>query len=385
MSKKNILYVDNSISVGGSTISLLNIVSNLSTDKFNPIVACINEGSQYVFLEEKIGNILLLKIDFLNRLRPKFIRIICIRLCHITRIFIILKRRQIDLVHFNNGIYYPGIIAARLGRVPFICHLRSLPVDYVTQDKRLTRLNRFFGSLSNSVIAISENVKLSFLKLGLKTKRIIVINDGLDIVDIKNKAVEQCADEITIKSNEELIIGTLGRLSWEKGIVTFIESAPLILSEEKNVKFFIVGDGPLMNELKNKSLSMGLTERIIFTGWLSNPFNILSKFDVFVLSSFNEGLSASVMQAMAFGLAVVATNVGGVGELINDGQDGILVEPGNPKAIANAVLTLLKDKGLRERIGKNAAFKAGKEFILKNSINKIELEYKKILNLVNNN
>ena len=130
-----------------------------------------------------------------------------------------------------------------------------------------------------------------------------------------------------------------------------IDAALSVTSDYPEVLFLIVGDGPLSSTLKEKAYKLKLHNNVIFTGFRADIYNILPFVDIFALPSVNEGLPIALLEAMNFGIPVVATKVGGVPEAVIDGVTGILVEPGDPRSLATAINRLLDDQKFASRIG----------------------------------
>jgi len=159
--------------------------------------------------------------------------------------------------------------------------------------------------------------------------------------------------------NNNLLFVSIARMSPQKDHFSLIQAFSLAVSHNNHLRILLVGDGPLRQELEARVRLMGLGDKVRFLGIRTDIAEILAAADVFVLSSLWEGNPLSVMEAMAAGKPVIATAVGGVPELVQDGINGILVPPGNVRALAEAMLKLADDD-LRERLGREA-FKKSKE------------------------
>jgi len=379
--KKKILLVESSVNIGGSAICLINLLKYLDQSKYDLSVLLFSKNECTEKIKKYCNNINILEPihPIKGKTKTKIINIINLSLIRLRHFFSFLRIiHKVDLVHLNNGFYYPAIVAARLLGKPCICHFRSLPADHKTGNNQIPFMSRFFGKLSNYNIAISEAVRKEYIRLGFNVNKIIVIPDGVDLMQFQNTAHQKSIN--TNNTNKEFVIGTIARLVPEKGINTLINAMPYILDKIKNLRCIVIGDGPLIGDLKNQVAALKLKEKFTFTGNLNNPYEILSNFDVFILPSLREGLSLSIMEAMASGIPVVATRVGGIVELIENGINGILVDPENPKSVANAVLALLNNIKLNKQISVNALTKAKNEFSIVSSIRKIERKYNELLN-----
>ena len=371
--KKTILFIDSSISFGGSAVCLLNILKGLDKEKYDYEIICLSKGTHYDFYRKFQSNVVLLSPSLPASFKKN--KILFSRFYHFIKLFFIFRRRKNCIVHLNNGIYYPAILAAKASFIPCVCHLRSLPVNYFTQKIGLSFLSRFVGRLVNCFIAVSIAVKNEYLRFGFKDGKILVIGTGLPIEEIKQKAISRDFLKEYPFLFGKFIIGTIGRLSWEKGTNFLVEALPLILKENCNIACFIIGSGPMEREIYNKAQSLNLLEHIHFLGLIEDPYYILSHFDIFILPSLKEGLGLSLMEAMTLGVPVVASRVGGIVELIDHKVNGLLIEPSNPIEIAESVLSLLRDKEFRNKLAKNAESKATLEFPVSFEVKKIDNLY----------
>lgn len=153
------------------------------------------------------------------------------------------------------------------------------------------------------------------------------------------------------------IVGTVARMAPQKGLEYLLKAIPLI-TQKINAAFVIGGDGPLMPALKKMASDLKLENSLLFTGYVDNVTDLLRCFDVFVVPSIAEGLSITTIEAMAAGLPVVASNTGGLPELVKDGVTGYLVNPRDYISIANAIINLFQNKPLMNKMGENGQIMA---------------------------
>jgi glycosyltransferase involved in cell wall biosynthesis len=139
------------------------------------------------------------------------------------------------------------------------------------------------------------------------------------------------------------LVGFVGRLTHVKNPALLLEAAPLVLREIPEARFALVGDGELCSALEREVRALGLTERVLFTGWQEDMLAIYADLDLLALTSLNEGTPVTVIEALAAGVPVVATAVGGVPDVVTDRQTGLLVLSGDAQAVARAIVTLLRD------------------------------------------
>ena len=175
---------------------------------------------------------------------------------------------------------------------------------------------------------------------GVSAQRIFVVHSGIDPERFTAASMDHLVPEFNLKSNEPVVVN-VAHLAGHKGQRYLVRAIPLVLAKISNARFFIVGGGKLMGELKALATSMGLNQELIFTGFRQDVGAFYQIADLFVSSSVQEGLGTAVLDALALGKPVVATNSGGIPEIIQDGETGRLVTPADPAALAEGIIELL--------------------------------------------
>lgn len=223
---------------------------------------------------------------------------------------------------------------------------------------------KFYASLDifllknfNRIVAVSKDVKNILSKSGLREDKLCLIDNGIDIARFSNAHdTGKIKDDLGIPRRSH-VIGTVGRLTEEKGHIHLINAAKSVLDKFPDSYFIIVGDGPLRDSLAEASG----TDHIIFTGTRNDIPELYSMMDVFVLPSLNEGLPMVLLEAMVSKKPVVASSVGAIPTLISHGENGLLVNKGDSHQLAGEILKLLEDHELRVCIGER-----GYEMVLAN-------------------
>ncbi len=154
-------------------------------------------------------------------------------------------------------------------------------------------------------------------------------------------------------SEEDRLVGIVARLAQVKDHFTFIGAAEILLRNAPRIKFLISGEGPLKDQLKRHIVEKGLERSVLMLGFVPSIEIVLSILDIFVLTSLSEGFPISILEAFAAGLPVVATNVGGIPEVVQPGENGFLVEPRQPARLARKIQTILDDSVLMAKMRKN--------------------------------
>jgi len=214
---------------------------------------------------------------------------------------------------------------------------------------------------ADKVIAVSKAIAARALKCGASTSNVIVIHHGIDIPEPQGFLRNQS------KSRSGLKLLFVGRLAPEKGLTYLVESLSIL--EDKSLHLTIIGDGPLLNKLKQEAGGFGVIQQIEFTGHMP-PEHLESYYkraDVLVLPSLSEAFGLVILEAQSYGLPVIATQVGGIPDLIKDGHNGILVEAASSTSLAHAIKRMLDQKALISEMGINA-FENSKIFSWENSL-----------------
>jgi glycosyltransferase involved in cell wall biosynthesis len=199
------------------------------------------------------------------------------------------------------------------------------------------------------VIAVSRAIAHVLEEGGLNAGRIRVVYEG-----VPDRAPRPGGREALAAlgiAPDCAVVGNVAALTGHKDHAVLLDAAARVLQRREDVRFVIVGDGELRPSLEERARSLGLAERCVFAGFRDDVDRLLPAFTVFCLSSKQEGLGTSVLDAMAFGRPVVATAAGGIPEAVEDGVTGRVVPPGDPDALADALLAVLDDKAARERMG----------------------------------
>ena len=213
-------------------------------------------------------------------------------------------------------------------------------------------VERLLGHLTRHLVAFTRTSRDELAGFGVTTRKISIVPNGVDPLWFEPTVeAEALAVREGLGLGNHRIVGTVGRLHWHKNQQLFLKAAAIVADRFPEVRFVIDGDGPLREDLEALRDTVGLSGRVTFTGLSPDVRRLMSALDVFVLSSVTEGVPTVVLEAMALGLPVVATAVGGVGEVIVDGKTGLLVESGDEAGLADAICRVLSSRDEAERLG----------------------------------
>lgn len=215
-------------------------------------------------------------------------------------------------------------------------------------------LDRAFLKWFDAVVPVSRTVKEFLLESGVRKERINLIENGIDVSRFNSKEKDKGLLKRLGLAHGCKVIGTVGRLSEEKGHTYFLKAAKKIMDSFGDCFFLIVGEGPLRKDLEGEARMLGINDRVVFTGKRNDIPELLSVMDIFVLPSLTEGQPVALLEAMASGRAIAATDVGDVRKILKDGELGLIVPPKNPGALAEKILLYLNDKDRAKDSGLNA-------------------------------
>jgi glycosyltransferase involved in cell wall biosynthesis len=210
---------------------------------------------------------------------------------------------------------------------------------------------------------------------GIPEEKFIALYNGVDIEYFTPQKKDLALANEFGMLNGEQVIGSFSNFYPIKGVEYFIESIPVILKRKSNVKFLLVGDGILHKHLEKRVRNLGIQKNVVFTGRRSNINALYSIVDISVNSSTTEGFSNAIIESLAMGVPVIATNVGGNPEAVTDGKNGFLVPVGEPKKIADAAIRIIDDTNLLSMMKINSRKIAVEHFDIKKMMSKLERNY----------
>ena len=259
-----------------------------------------------------------------------------------------MKRQKCILAHFHDAHSVSvGSMAASLAKVPL--RVISRRVDFPLKRNYFSR--RKYTQNVDAIIAISKGVKDVLVEGGIDSKRIKVIPSGIDFAPYQEAASSDYLRREFSFSADDYLVGIVAHLADHKGHKYLIQATKILKEHSSKIKVIIVGSGPLHMELTKQAEESGVRDIVFFLGFRKDVPQILSSLDLFVLSSYLEGMGSSLLDAMACRLPVVATKVGGIPEVVMHKETGLLVPPRSPSALAKAILKLYEDRDLASRLG----------------------------------
>ncbi|HOX21942.1 MAG TPA: glycosyltransferase [Elusimicrobiales bacterium] len=291
------------------------------------------------------------------------------------RLAALIKESGADTVH---AFLFRAIQFCRLakGKTPF--RLLSSPrVNYRTRAVPLLWLDTLLRKRDDLTICESESSAAFLIKeLGYEQGKVAVVKNGLDTGAWSFSQEQRASVRAALGLRPEtLLIFSSGRLDTQKGYEYLLRALPAVAEKFTDFRLAIAGEGPLEAKLRTVSKEVGQDDKVLFLGRRSDVPALLSACDVFVLPSLWEGLPNSLLEAMSMGRPCVASGVDGARELLNDGENGLLTDAADSHSIAQALLRLAADTGLRERMGLAARSVAEKEYSFERMLSEYQAVY----------
>ncbi len=344
-----VLHIIDHFGLGGAQTFLLDLaLGQKRTGRIQPIIYCLREKTPLGEYYQQLG----LEIEYFEVQRNHPLEILSI----LPRVIWGVRTHQVDLVHTHLFVSsFFGRLAAWICRKPVVVHEQrneSEHIHWLTKS-----IERLLGRVTTAAICVSKTTRDFVVEIKDIDPRITwVIPNGIDTHRIKRTNTSEGCDVLIREispENKPFIITTVGRLVIEKKFDIFLQATRGVLDKNKDVIFFILGDGPEMNRLKKIAVDLDLTENVHFLGASSDVLKYLTCSDIFVLTSDYEGLPLTILEAMALEVPVIVTEVDGNKEILEDGMGGILVPRRDPPSVTRAVLELLGDAAKRRTIGLN--------------------------------
>lgn len=373
--KIKLLHIITRFDKGGSAENTFLTARNLDKDRYDVMLVTgssppanspvHSRDSETVAIEANIANLhakgvrLILLAELIRDLSPFS------DLSAFLSLVRIIRREKPQIVHTHTSkAGFLGRWAAWLCRIPIIVHTPHGHVFWGYFGPRRTRLfialERWTARITTKLVMLTEREKADHLRLRIAPdEKFTVIHSGVDLSrfrhDPTRKAEIRSALEIP---SESIVVATVGRLTAVKGQDTLIRAIAKCLRQGGKVFLLILGEGELRNDMEALSAELGIAEAVHFLGWRSDVASVIDACDIFCLPSLNEGMGKAIVEAMAMRKPVIASDVGGIPDLVIPGENGILVPPGDSNALAKAILNLRDHPEVRVKMGEQGKKKA---------------------------
>ena len=366
-----ILYIVTLSDRGGAQRYVVDLATNLPKDQYEVVVAAGGNGPLFGQLSAQ-GIVVYQLKNLVRQINP--IKDIAAYL----ELKKLIKSVKPDVVHLNSskaGVV-GSIAAAHEGvqKIIYTVHGFAFNESVAAWKKWLYRLaERRSARYKHALIFISAFDRRTSASLGLSSRQqLVTIHNGVNVPMALPKS--QACEALGLPA-EQLIVGSIANFYPTKDLATTVRAVSIISQRQPNLHLALIGDGIERPALEAEIKRLGLTDRVTLCGQHPQPGQYLNAFDVYTCSSVKEGFPFSILEAMAAGLPIVSTNVGGIPEMITSGATGVLVEPKNPPALADAIASLLADKDRANRLGRQAQQVVQEKFSLEKMIKETERVY----------
>jgi sugar transferase (PEP-CTERM/EpsH1 system associated) len=371
-----VLHVIHHLVVGGMENGLVNIINRMSPDLYRHAIVCVEDYS-----------------GFRNRLSNKNIQVIALNRSKIgtwalrKEIFRICCDLKPSIVHTRNMSGLDAVVPARLAGVKYCLHgEHGWDVgDLEGKKLRPILLRKIHSFFIDGYITVSVHLRNYLIdKVGIKPSRILQIYNGVDTDKFfpRNDSAEAVFPAGFV-FDDSVVIGSVGRVQAVKDQETLLRAFSNLVNEapelRSRLRLVLIGDGPLLQQLRQLAIELGISELTWMPGARENIASILRAMDIFVLPSLMEGISNTILEAMATGLPIIATGVGGNLELVVENQTGKLFEPGNIDELSALLGEYVNNFPLRKTQGKNARALALAQFSLEAMTLKYQAVYQQAL------
>jgi glycosyltransferase involved in cell wall biosynthesis len=361
--KTNLLIVASSLWIGGAETVIRNLALSVDRSRFNVTVCCLKQrgtvgddlaaaGVEVVCLPGAGGK----GVDYFTF--RKLLRVI--------------RERRIDVVHTHTA---HGLVDATLCKM-FVRRLKVVHTfhfgNYPHTKPRIIWMERVFSRGADRLFAVGQVQRRQIRDVHhLPERRVGVILNG-----VTPPAKGTPEFRAKLKTGSRILIGTIATLIKQKGLSDLMRVAARVRELGYDVQFVVAGEGKLRPELEVERHALGVDDMVLLPGWVTDAADVaLPAFDIFFQPSLWEAMSVVILEAMAAGKAIVATRVGETPHIIEDGVDGLLVNPGDVDGMASALVRLIADADLRRRLGDTAKRKVNERFTVEHMTHAYEQAY----------
>jgi len=360
--KVKVLHLMQGLEVGGLEYMVVNLIKGLDSERFVSSVCCFDTlGSLADDLEG-------VDVKLLRR-RPG------IDYSYPFRLASLIRKEKAQILHLHNPTaFFYGALAGALSGVPWVVYTEH--ARDVRPNMKIRVADRLLACFTDRVVAVAGHVKKNLVEYQwFNPLKVSIIYNGID--SSRFPAVYDAAGARRALGIEPSapVVGIVARLDPIKNHKCLIRAMVHVKEAFAGAILLVIGDGPLRGELACLARVAGLEGSVKFLGTRADVHSLLQCLDVFVLSSVSEGLPLTVLEAMASAKAIVATRVGGIPEAVEDGVEGLLVQPDDEKALSGAIKSLLKDRARSAEMGRSARKKFEKSFSLDMMIKRYEEVY----------
>ncbi len=375
--KIKVLHLVASPAIGGAEKVILSLTRNLNRERFDVVIgiSILSKEKSNVFWEEAAGAGIEAVLEPI-RIQHRY------SITQLIDLIRIIRKHRPHIIHTHGfKTHFFGIIAAKIFKISSVATVHGM---YSNRPKAsLLFTTRYFVLRKfRKIIAVSDEINNILVKMGISYSRIVTIRNVPFIREMRIESNNSSLRKEKCISAKTKIVGFVGRLEHVKGCSQFVKAAYKVLPHFSDLNFVIFGDGSKKNKLEEEVTSRGYEKKIIFYGFRKKTEKIFNTLDCFVLPSLNEGIPLALLEAMYYGVPVIATCVGGVPEVIKDHESGILVHPNNVDELAKAMIETLRNFDAAKKRALVAKETISNNYSIEKWINNIENLYKELSGVI---
>jgi len=364
----SILLLESKFALGGSERITYDVVRRLDVQRYRPVLCTLYEPGEvgewfirdgYRFYSRLIT----------HRYDPRAFG----------KLRSIIQREHVELVFLINQplTCFWGFIMSKYFRIPVVAAVHD---KFIGEQSLKRRLNRFLMNKMDVILAVAQGQRDQLVTRQYIREDIVrVVYNGIDLDHFKPRVEREEQCRLLGLNSKAPIVGTVARLVYLKGVDVFLKAAEAVLKKFPSTQFVVVGDGAEAHELKRMSQALGIAPSVRFLGSRGDVADTARVFNVGVLSSRTEGLPMAILEYMSLSVPVVATNVGGVSEMVGHGETGLLISEDDPSALAGALEVLLSDPHKARKMGLRGRAKVESCFQISNTVSRTEQLFEKLL------
>ena len=366
--RSSILLLESKFGLGGSERITYDVVRRLDVQRYRPVLCTLYEPGEvgewfirdgYRFYSRLIT----------HRYDPRAFG----------KLRSIIQRERVELVFLINQplTCFWGFIMSKYFRIPVVAAVHD---KFIAEQSLKRRLNRFLMNKMDVILAVAQGQRDQLVTRQYIREDIVrVVYNGIDLDHFKPRVEREEQCRLLGLNSKAPIVGTVARLVHLKGVDVFLKAAEAVLKKFPSTQFVVVGDGPEAHELKRMSQALGIASSVRFLGSRGDVADTARVFNVGVLSSRTEALPMAILEYMSLSVPVVATNVGGVSEMVGHGETGLLISEDDPFALAGALEVLLSDRHKARKMGLRGRAKVESCFQISNTVSRTEQLFEKLL------
>ena len=363
---------------GGAQKYVYSLATNLDRERYEVTVLCGEKG----LLIDRLKSV---NIDFivLPELKREINPFYDVKA--FVKLIKILQNHKPDIVHTNSSkVGFLGRLAAKLSGVPAVIFTAH---GFVFHEP-MSRIKKIFywamewiaGFFSDKIIVVSRRDWDSAIRKHIgKTAKIEIIYHGLDPDELESLSNKELSPGDICIPDSSFIVGTVANFYPTKGLKYLVEAADVVVKNRQDICFVLVGDGILRKDIEESISRRGLARYFLLLGYRQDVPSLFQMFDLFILPSVKEGFPWVILEAMAAKKTIVATDVGGIPDMMTHGREGILVPPKNSSALADGILYMMTNPRLAKEMGEAARKRVENEFTLEKMLQKTERLYEELI------